>query len=197
MKSKILLFFAVSASFLKAQTAITPVADGWVTPTFTDTSDYVEVQPSNAEGALVFSEFNSSAYSNVSLEINPYGEPMWDSNLNVYGFSSTTGTFSPGEYGMGTYLGTYTNLSSIGFGQEAFLNITSFVQSNTAPYFGILLQDPNTADIGPDVLSSTRYNYGNPSEIIASPEPSSWMLALIASIVLMSFAIGAPPPIKP
>jgi hypothetical protein len=79
MKSGLfLLLFGSSVLCLKAATYVDPVTDGWVTSTYTDTSDYVEVGANGGEGALVFSTASVEAAGSVfDLEINPYGEPMW------------------------------------------------------------------------------------------------------------------------
>jgi hypothetical protein len=185
MNLKIFVLLGLSANVLNAQTLIAPIEDGYVTSTFTNNSDYILVG-GNVEGALMFSTATSASYNQFSLEINPYGEPVQNNALNVYGFSSSSSTFNIGDYDQGTLLGTFTNLSSKTFGQESFLNITPFVQSVGGSYFGILLQAPS-GEVE-DIYSSTQSNDGQPSGILASdvPEPSTLAL-LLGSLGLVAF----------
>jgi len=57
----------------------------------------------------------------------------------------------------------------------------TFVGSVRGSYFGIVLK----ADSGVDIFSSLEYNYGNPSGLIAIPEPAGYSV-LFSSAILIS-----------
>jgi hypothetical protein len=109
--------------------------------------------------------------------------------VNVYGFTSNSSTFSTSNYGEGTLLGAYTNLSALSYGEQDLMNITSFVDSVQTSDFGILLQAVGSNE-GPDVLSSTRYFDGEPSAIEDLPEPPTQLLLLSGLIFMLLFARG-------
>jgi PEP-CTERM motif len=141
---------------------------------FTTDIQYVSAFPREAEGDIHFAAFNSSADQSIELEINPYSEPLFGSQVSVYGFDNATASLSVSDYNAGTFLGTW-NVAGLGFGQETFFDVTSFVKSVQGSYFGFELQSD-----GSDEFSSTANNYGTPPELIATvPEPSTLVLALV------------------
>jgi hypothetical protein len=134
---------------------------------------YVLSSPGDTEGDIHFAAFNASGDTSIQLEINPYGEPLFGSQVYVYGFDHATALLNGSDYNAGTFLGTW-NVAGLGFGQETFFDVTSFVKSVQGPYFGFELQSDGT-----DVFSSTAYNYGNPPElIVTTPEPSMLVLGM-------------------
>lgn len=166
----------VSLKFASAQNVIVyPTDDGSVYyDGVTTDSAYVLAAPGDIEGDIHFAAFNASADSSIQLEINPYGEPLFGSQVYVYGFDNATAQLNGSDYNAGTLLGTW-NVAGLGYGQETFFDVTSFVKSVTGPYFGFELQSDGT-----DVFSSSAYNLGNPPELIVTvPEPSTLGLAVL------------------
>jgi PEP-CTERM motif len=133
---------------------------------------YVTASPGDTEGDIHFAAFNASADQSIQLEINPYGEPLFGGQVEVFGFDNATAQLSGSDYNAGTLLGTW-NVAGLGYGQETFFDVTSFVKSVSGPYFGFELRANGT-----DVFSSTAYNLGNPPELVVTPEPSTPMLGL-------------------
>ena len=156
-------------------------------------SAYVLASPGDTEGDIHFAAFNASADQSIQLEINPYGEPLFGSQVYVYGFDNATAQLNGADYNAGTYLGTW-NVAGLGYGQETFFDVTSFVKSVQGLYFGFELQSDGT-----DVFSSTAYNLGNPPElIVTTPEPPTLVLGLVGlSVALIRWcqrAVGSTRP---
>ena len=167
-------FVWASLVCVSAQSIIYPTDDGTVYyDGATTENQYVLASPGDTEGDIHFASFNASADSSIELEINPYGEPLFGSQVYVYGFGNATALLNGSDYNAGTYLGTW-NVAGLGFGQETFFDVTPFVKSVQGSYFGFELQSDGT-----DVFSSTAYNLGNPPElIVTAPEPSTLALCL-------------------
>ena len=116
----------------------------------------------NIRGGLEFAALDP-IYSSVLLALNPYGLPMFDLNVNIYGFDAGTGTLYSSNWYSGTLIGTIVFPSNINYGQVETLDVTRFVQSAKGPYFGFIIQAP-----GGDLFSSLSINYGTPPELIAT-----------------------------
>jgi hypothetical protein len=201
---KILLAFLLSFAIAQVAfgqiispipTRIDPVDDGSIylgtppSPNFFSRWGYLLTQ-NTARGAMLFRAFDASNLS-VSLQLNPYGLPLWDLSVDVYGYNSTIGLIQAGDYNKGAFLGTLNILPSIGFGQESLLDVTSFArESHPGGYMGFLLVTDQM-----DIFSSLEYNYrDHPSGIVttpvaaphassAVPEPSTY--SAVAGIVLL------------
>jgi len=165
---------------LLGQSIFVPVADGSVNSYGVYPSSDV-IAGDGLEGDLQFASFNSTPYTSILLELNPYAEPLFASTLYVFGFDNASGVLSGSDYNAGTYIGTWTIPLSLGYGQETFFDVTSFVKSATGSFFGFELRAPGLDE---DDFSSTGQDIFPPPELIASiPEPpSSSLIGLAASI---------------
>jgi hypothetical protein len=113
------------------------------------------------------------------LAVNPYGLPLWGNPIDVCGYGTQSGLLAASDYGAGNYLGSWT-LPNLGYGQDAFFDVTSLFSTLNAPYAAFDLQSG-----GVDVLSSRNYNYGHPSELIITTvvsEPASLSLLALGII---------------
>jgi len=169
---------------LSGQIRIDPVDDGAIyglypSPNSVSHSAYV-LAAGYIRGAMLFESFDRASYDNISLALNPYGLPIWDPSIDVFGYSSKSSVISPDDYDKGVFVGTLNIPAMTGFGQDALLDVASFLISVDEPYFGFILR----TDSGTDVFSSLEYNYGHPSGLVvtpssvAVPEPSSGMFVL-------------------
>jgi hypothetical protein len=108
------------------------------------------------------------------LDIGPYALPLNVSTIDVYGSYSPGEGISPASFGgVGmTSLGTYTDLSSLSFAQQASLNITSFVNSDPDSHFNILLipDEDNIVGSNYDILSTEA------TGLFVTPEPTTLSL---------------------
>jgi len=142
-----------------------------------DTGAYVLVAD-GIQGDVKFSTAAiPEAIDQALLELNPYGLPLWAPDVDVYGFTSGDGSVDASDVNAGVYLGTLVLPADLGSGEDAFFDVTSFVEQNAgATFLGFNLR---SAD-GPDVFSSTSYNYGQPPQldITATPEPCTLILFL-------------------
>ncbi len=120
----------------------------------------------NIHGGLEFAAFNASPYTSILLELNPYGLPLFGTNVSVYGFDGGTGTFVGSNFDSGTLIGVWTLPPGLGYGQATTFDVTAFVKSTKGPYFGFIL----VADNGDD-FCSTSVNYGTPPELYAISPP--------------------------
>lgn len=132
------------------------------------------------QGVVKFS--TASITGNVSqalLTLNPYGLPLWGTNLEVYGYGTTTGALVDADANAGTLLGTLSLPDDLGYGEDAYFDVTSFVTTVNTPYIAFNLRSSDT-----DVFSSLEYNYGHPSQLLISTVPEPASLALITAGLL-------------
>jgi hypothetical protein len=125
-------------------------------------------------------DFSTAAFKGLVesavFSVNPYGLPLFGPQLDVYGFASSSSTISEADLASPTLIGTWILPSSLGFGQDAFFDVTKFLQSVQTPYVDIILKNSG----GTDVFSSTQYNYGHPSQLtVVTPEPAAGALVLL------------------
>ena len=160
-----------------------PSDDGYVTPSgqFSNTG-YLLVGANGWDGVVKFAlpTFQGSI-DHVFLSINPYGLPLWGNPIDVYGYETQSGMLDATDFHAGTFLGSW-QLPPLGYGQDAFFEVTAFLQSVSSSFVGFTLR---SGDV--DVLSSLHYNYGHPSELIVTtliPEPSSVILGAAALPIL-------------
>lgn len=128
------------------------------------------------QGAVKFSTASiTGSVSKALLTLNPYALPLWGSTVDVYGYGTTIGALDVTDANAGTLLGTLTLPADLGYGQDAYFDVTSFIANANSPYVAF-----NLRSTGTDVFSSLEYNYGHPSQllVITVPEPSS--IALVA-----------------
>jgi hypothetical protein len=125
-------------------------------------------------------DFSTAAFKGLVesavFSVNPYGLPLFGPQLDVYGFASSSSSISEADLASPTLIGTWILPSSLGFGQDAFFDVTKFLQSVQTPYVDIILKNSG----GTDVFSSTQYNYGHPSQLtVVTPEPAAGALVLL------------------
>jgi hypothetical protein len=142
------------------------------------------------QGAIKFSSAPiTGPITQAFLTLNPYGLPLWGPTVEVYGYGTNNGHLEEADANAGTFLGTLTLPPDLGYGEDAFFDVTSFILSvgASAPYIAFNLRSDGT-----DVFSSLEYNYGHPSQLIVTlastvPEPSS-VLPLLTALVAFALA---------
>jgi hypothetical protein len=138
------------------------------------TSDYIQ-------GAIKFSRAAiPDIFSTVFLTVNPYALPLWGPQLSIYGYGTANGQLAESDANAGVFLGIL-NLPPLGWGADAYFDVTSFVKSTDAPYLALNLRSSGT-----NVFSSLEYNYGHPSQLqvisFAIPEPASATLIALGLV---------------
>ena len=142
------------------------------------------------QGAIKFSSSPiTGPISQAFLTLNPYGLPLWGPTVDIYGYGTSIGQLEESDANAGTFLGTLTLPPDLGFGEDAFFDVTSFLLNVSAPYIAFNLRSENT-----DVFSSLEYNYGHPSQLLITlaqtvPEPSSCLALLAASFAGFTFVV--------
>jgi len=131
------------------------------------------------QGDVKFSTASiTGSVAKAVLTLNPYGLPLFSPIVDVYGYGTTIGALDVTDANAGTFLGAFTLPANLGYGQDAFFDVTSFVAGAHSPYVAFNLRSTDT-----DVFSSLEFNYGHPSQLLVTiPEPSSF--ALIAAGLL-------------
>jgi len=133
------------------------------------------------QGAVKFSTAGITGdITKIFLTLNPYGLPLWGTTVDVYGYGTTIGQLDVSDANAGTFLGTINLPANLGYGQDVYFNVTSFVTGVNSPYVAF-----NLRTTGTDVFSSLEYNYGHPSQLLVHvPEPSSLLLLGLALLGL-------------
>jgi hypothetical protein len=106
--------------------------------------------------------------SQVLLTLNPYGEPLWGKDVDIYGYGTSIGALDASDANAGTFIGTLVLPDNLGYGQDASFDVTSFVNGVHAAYVGF-----NLRTTGTDVFSSLEYNLGHSSELLATAAPAA------------------------
>jgi len=156
---------------------VLPVSDGTIYSAATAITNQYVIASYSLQGALEFAAFDAARYLSFELALNPYALPLYDSTVDIYGYGNADGVITGADYNAGTFLGTLTLPPNLGYGQDAFFNVTSFVRTVPGAFFGFNLR----ADSGTDVFSSLEFNYGKPSRLVGTPvpEPSTCGLLLM------------------
>lgn len=125
--------------------------------------------------------------SQVLLTLNPYAQPLWGRQVDVYGYGTSEAALDVSDADAGTFLGTLVLPDNLGYGQDAFFDVTAFVNGVHAPYVAFNLRSDGT-----DLFSSLEYNDGHPSELLAIaapvPEPASAALMLAGAFATAGLA---------
>lgn len=158
---------------------ILPVADGTIYSSATAITNQYVIASYSLQGALEFAAFDTGPFLSFELALNPYALPLYDSTVDIYGYGNADGAITGADYNAGVFLGTLTLPPDLGYGEDAFFNVTSFVRNVPGAFFGFNLR----TDSGTDVFSSLEYNYGKPSRLVGTPvpEPSTFGLLLMSA----------------
>ena len=139
------------------------------------------------QGAIKFSSASiTGTVTQVFLTVNPYGLPLFGPNVDIYGYGTTLGQLDVSDANAGTFLGTLVLPPNLGYGEDAFFDVTAFVATVNAPFLAFNLRSTDT-----DVFSSLEFNYGHPSQLLvtfAVPEPS--LAALLLAALLAYWGIS-------
>jgi len=115
------------------------------------------------------------------LSVNPYSLPLGLTQLDVYGYASQNATISAADLNSPTFLGVWDLPSGLGYGDDAFYDVTNFLHSVNASYVDFILEGTG----GADQFSSLQHNYSHASQLtLTIPEPASFTLALAGLVVL-------------
>ena len=160
---------------------LTPSDDGYVTSgNGIGTGGYLLVGANGWDGVVKFPVSSvQGIITHATLTVNPYGLPLWGNPIDVYGRGDSSGLLNMSDFGLGSYLGSWT-LPDLGYGQDASFDVTSLLSTLNAPFVAFNLRSG-----GVDVLSSLEYNYGHPSQLIITtvvPEPSALCLLSLGTI---------------
>ncbi len=141
------------------------------------------------QGIVKFSsEAITGPVAQAFLTLNPYSLPLFGQNLQVYGYGTTLGQLDETDGDAGALLGTLVLPLDLGFGQDAFFDVTAFVNTVNAPFLAFNLRSPD----GVDDFSSLEFNYGHPSQLLitfAVPEPPLATLLLAALLAYVGFSL--------
>jgi hypothetical protein len=103
-----------------------------------------------SDGAYVFTfdyiqgevKFSSAAITGTITQafftLNPYGLPLFGPNVDVYGYGTSIGQLDVTDANAGTFLGTLVLPANLGFGQDAFFDVTAFVANTQAPFLALI-----------------------------------------------------------
>ena len=135
------------------------------------------------QGAIKFSTAGiTGKVSNATLTLNPYGLPLWGQTVDVFGYGTAIGALVAADADAGTFIGTLTLPAGLGYGQDAYFDVTSFVAGINSPYIAFNLRSSGT-----NVFSSLEYNYGHPSQLLVTTvsEPSSLAIPGAGILILL------------
>jgi hypothetical protein len=167
---------------------VNPSDDGYITSSgYVNTNTYLMPDDfyGGKRGIVEFSMQSISSYSGSNIEfllsVNPYATPLGDKTIELYGYESADGILTATDYNSGVFLGIWTLPDNLTYREDAFFDVTGFLNSVTSSYVGFNLRTEYA-----DVFSSLEYNYGHPSQITVNlvPEPISSTLFIIGSATL-------------
>jgi len=175
----VMAFAIVSCVASAADMVINPANDGYISPAgWSDISSYVTVTTSY-QGVVLFPTSQiTEQIAHACLSINPYAEPVWIKQLAVYAYQSDDSQIVSSDYNAGSFIGNWSLPEVYTFGQDAFFDVTQFMQGVSSPFVGFNLR--SVSGSGGDQFCSLEYNYGHPSQLTITPVPEP------ATVVLMS-----------
>ena len=191
MKLSVLSVACVASAFLpslaNAETLVlNPTSDGslYTCAGCSVVSDGAYVLTSGyIQGAVKFSSATIEApVTQALLTLNPYGLPLFGPELSIYGYGTAIGPLDISDANAGQLIGVFTLPEGLGYGQDAYFDVTTFVSSTVAPYLAF-----NIRSVGTNVFSSLEYNYGHPSQLhitTAVPEASVFQLLTVGLLAL-------------
>ncbi|MGD0279406.1 MAG: hypothetical protein ABSC11_08875 [Smithella sp.] len=121
----------------------------------------------------------SGSINQAKPSVNLYSLQLWAPQIQVCGFTSNSGLITGSAANAAIYLGTWNLPLGLGYGQDAFFDVTSYLQSINGAYVGFVLRD--TQDSGFDIFSSIEYYYGYPSQLTVSTVPVPGTIVLMLS----------------
>ena len=161
---------------------IDPTSDGslYVCPGCSIVSEGAYVLVSGyIQGDIKFASNSiSGAVTQALLSLNPYGLPLFGNEVSVYGYGTAIGALDDSDADAGVLLGVLILPANLGYGEDAYFDVTSFVAGTNAPFLAFNLRTTDT-----DVFSSLEFNYGHPSQLlvtttaIAEPAPVALLFA--------------------
>jgi len=188
---KIITFFltfiaAITQVALASALIINPVDDGSIYQNGGVDNDAYLMASGPIRGVVEFpTDQISGPFTGAFLSVNPYSLPLWGKTVYVYGYESSDGKLTSSDYNAGTFLGTLNLPENLGYGQDAFFDITAFIPGVSTPFVGFNLR---TDLMGTDVFSSLEYNYGHAAQLLVSPIPEPQTIALLlAGLPLLCF----------
>lgn len=139
-------------------------------------------------------KFSTSAISGsitqAFLSVNPYSLTPAIPQIDVYGFTSSSGLITATDVNTGIFIGSWDLPSNLGHGQDAFFDVTSFLSNTNAPYVGFNLRAAPSADVSSaGVFSSIEFNLGHPSQLTVSTVPIPGAIFLFMSGLLGLFGV--------
>jgi hypothetical protein len=175
-----------ATSLHAAPMVINPTADGslYTCISCNTVSDGAYVLMSDyIQGSVKFSTSQlTGSFTEALLSLNPYALPLWGPTVDVYGYGTAIGALDVSDANAGSFLGTLTLPDNLGFGQDVYFDVTSFVSSINSPFVAF-----NFRSSGTNVFSSLEYNYGHPSQLLITPvpEPTSIFLVSIGLLAML------------
>lgn len=149
--------------------------------------DYVLVA-GYIQGDIKFASASiSGAVTQALLSLNPYGLPLEGNEVAIYGYGTAIGALDDSDADAGTLLGILVLPANLGYGEDVYFDVTSFVAGTNAPFLAF-----NLRTTGADVFSSLEFNYGHPSQLLvttkAIAEPAPVALLLAGLLALAGFS---------
>lgn len=177
-----ILFCTISArADIPYDVTINPVNDASVTSNGIVNSVYAIDAARQAIVKFSTSQISGSVMQ-ASLTVNPYSMPLQCFQIGVYGYQSNNGDITSSDNNAGIFLGNWILPATLGYGEDAFFDVTQFMQTVSSPFVSFNLRSTNG---GSDQFSSLEYNYGHPSQLtVTIPEPATIMLLSLGALFL-------------
>lgn len=182
-----ILFCTISAmAATPYDITINPANDGRVNSSGgMNTTSWLGVGSSLGQGIVKFSTSQiAEPITQASLSVNPYLLPLNCLVVGVYGYQSSDGQITSSDYNAGSFLGNLILPADLDYGEDAFINITQFMQTVSSPFVSFNLRSTNG---GLDGFGSLEENAGHPSQLIVTiPEPASAILIGLGALFVAS-----------
>lgn len=164
-----------STSHASPSQSILPTDDGAIyTCCSVVTSGTYLLSAGQIQGDVKFSTSEITGHvSNAYISVTAVGFPVWDPNVEIYGFESSDKLLDLSDIDAGNFLGIMDASSG-----DAVFDVTNFLNQVQSPYVGFRLVTPDNPSA--DVFGST--GTSNPAQLVftvsPAPEPFTWALML-------------------
>ena len=164
-----MLFLLVSDHAISETLVLTPSGDGSI---YTNTDRVIDNNSilvfQHIQGAIKFpSKQINARVTKATLVLSAWSLPLHGLEMDVYGFQSETGELTTEDGNAGILIDTWMLPPDMVFNQFTSFDVTEYLSTITAPYFGLNLR----TGVGTNSFNSLEKNHGVPPQLVLTIAP--------------------------